>query len=359
MARLKNISKGRFLATIKCPLTGWNLRHRKIQAIEEDNFFHRFLADQGHVVGDLATEAWDEYLEGLGRPPGVNVDQVLKDNEITREDEDLWLQSAIDITEDALNNPDVWAIYEATVNIDNFTTRADILNKRIDKRTGEFYWEMVEVKSIVSLSLKEFPEEYMTAAKRGKHADSRKKYITDMAYTIMVLRRAGIKVRNAGLMNVNKAFTDDNSENFMAVSWDFVDQVEAIVAGWEADKKWEEIDAITRSDTPPWPQFSPRCKRCPSCTEAIDSKEHNYIIDIPNMGSQGMLDLFEDLVAADIFCIEDIPNKFWDSARSYQRRAGIVTHSTKTKRPYLNIKEGFEIAKIPGMDKISLKDYFK
>jgi len=343
MAKLKNISKGRFLATLKCALTGWRLRHREIQAIEEDDFFHKFLAEQGHIVGALATEAWDEYLFEKGKLPGLDVDEELRKRGITREDEDLWLQTAIEITEEALEDPDIWGIYEATVNIDDFTTRADILNKRVNENTGEIFWEMIEVKSIVSLSLKEFPEEYKAAAERGKHKDSRKKYITDMAYTIMVLKRYGVNVKRAGLMNVNKAYTDENKENFMAVSWGFSPQVMSIAEGWEEEGKWKEIETLTRSNTRPWPQFSPKCKRCPSCTGAIDAKGHNFIIDIPNMGSGGMLTNFENLVASDIFCIEDIPNKFWDSERAYPRRAGIVTESTKGRKPYLNIKEGFKI----------------
>jgi len=354
MAKLKNISKGRFLATLKCALTGWRLRHREIESIEDDDFFHKFLADQGHIIGALATEAWDEHLYEQGKPPGLDVDVVLADRGVTRADEDLWLQTAIEITEEALQDPDIWAIYEATVNIDNFTTRADILNKQINKKTGGYFWEMIEVKSIVSLSLKEFPKEYMEAARRAKHKDPRQRYIKDMAYTVMVLRRADIDVRKAGLMNVNKSYTDENKENFMTVSWEFAPEVKAIVKGWQEETwydtagkkrkgKWEEIETLTRSPTRPWPQFAPSCKRCPSCTAAIDSKSHNYILDIPNMGSAGMLEQFQDLVNADIFCIEDIPDKFWDSGRSYQRRAGIITESTKRKKPYLNTKEGFEI----------------
>lgn len=347
MANLKNISKGRFLETLRCPLTGWRLRHQEIESIAEDDFFSRFLAEQGHIIGALSTEAWDEYLFSQGKPPGVDVDEVLEDRGITRADGDLWLQTAIEITDEALEDPEVWAIYEATVNIDNFTTRADILNKSIDKETGETYWEMIEVKSIVSLSLKAFPVSYMTSKKKKTKApkDSRKKYVADMAYTVMVLRRAGIDVRRAGLLNVNKGYTDDSDENFMTVSWDFTAEAMAIYKGWEESGKWEEVETLTRSSTRPPPQFTPSCKRCPSCSGAIGAKDRNYITDIPNMGSRGMLELFQDLVNADIFCIEDIPNKFWGSDRSYPRRAGIVTECIKRGKTYVNIEEGFEIDK--------------
>jgi len=65
---LKELSKGRFLATLKCPLTGWNLRHDLIESIPTDDYLSQYLAAQGHIIGDLATYWFNAQLERNGKP---------------------------------------------------------------------------------------------------------------------------------------------------------------------------------------------------------------------------------------------------------------------------------------------------
>jgi hypothetical protein len=317
MKPLKNLSKGRFLMAQKCPLTAWRLRHREIEAIPEDDHFSQYLASQGHIIGEISTQWFDAYLGKYGKPPGVNIDEELERLGVTRANEEEWLQTSIDLTQEALNDPDVWAIYEATFNVSQtYTTRADIL-----ARIKGDVWNMIEVKSITE--------------KRDRD------YIPDMAYTTGILRLAGIEVKNIGLMRIDTGFLLDDVEqledideilDLLTITWKWQPMVEQTLAHFNANNIWLYVDQLTSSTEPPPPNFSSRCRQCPSCRK--DSEDLDSILSLPNLGHMG--NKFNQLKEVEIYHIRDIPKGFFSSRNSYEKTATIVTECVKHQKMYVS-----------------------
>lgn len=299
----------------KCPLTAWRLRHREIEAIPEDDHFSQFLADQGHIVGEIATHWFDVFLWEHKRPPGVNIDEELAARGVTRANEQLWLHTAIQLTQEALNDPDVSAIYEATFKVGNYVTRADIL-----ARVRGNIWNMIEVKSITE--------------KRDQD------YISDMAYTTAVLRSAGVVVKKIGLMRIDSDFILEDRDqldadgvlDLMQIVWQWQPAVEQTISSYNAMGMWQFVDHLTASPRRPPPNFLPSCRDCPSCRSSDETC--SSILDLPNLGH--MQNKFQELVSAGIYCITDIPDGFFSSRKSYEKTAAIVTESVKTGKIFVS-----------------------
>ena len=234
---------------------------------------------------------------------------------MTREDEEVWLQTAIELTQEALHDENVWAIYEATVNVGGtFTTRADILT-RAHKET----WNMIEVKSIMS------KREY--------------DYVIDMAYTTAVLRNAGIDVARVGLMRIDDDFVLDELEqletmdifDLMQISWKWQESVEQQINSFNASNAWNFIDHLTASPAPPPANFSLQCQKCPSCRRFDNCAT---VLELPNLGH--MQDRYFELMEAGIHCIQDIPDGFFSTRNSYEQTAAIVTSCVKQGKMYVS-----------------------
>lgn len=361
---LRSVSKGRFLATLVCPLMGWGLRHGLIESIPDDDHFSKFLATQGHVVGDYSTLAWDQLLVEKGLDPAiasVNVDDELARQGITRENPKRWLDASVEITNEALKNKDVMSIYEATVSVDSYTTRADILHRN----THRSRWQIIELKSITSYdSFTEQPYNYR---------DSRFKYLEDMAYTNMVFRRAGVPIKDVHLLNVNKActaanlkITSDHPQHnaFFNKSSEFNREINRQTLLFE--DLWDYVRDITCDPEPPQVEFGLSCKKCPMCVRYLDVKNNNYVFDIPFASSAGSLKTkLGRLIQANRHRLEDIPPYFFDELKPNYREnlreqtAAVVTESTQRQKPY--VRDTFSdgglprlLSTIPG-DELSLK----
>jgi len=356
---LKNLSKGRFLAaTRKCPLTAWRLRHREIVAIPEDDHDSMFRAQQGHIIGELATEWFDTYLGSHGLPPGVDIDECLKDEDVTRDDEEEWLRRSIELTQEHLADPNVWAIYEATFHMSGtYTTRADIL-ARVDDiachgwhdpSSGPYRpcWNMIEVKSI------------------GAGSSKMDEYYDDMAYTTGILRNVGLNVTKIGLMRIDSDFVledihqlddIDGLLDLLIIDWSVQGTVEQRINSFNVNEVWNRIDALTRDPQRPDHNFSPKCKSCVSCQEEIKKAvgDCQTILNLPYIGK--MPERFSCLVNHGIYCIEDVPDHFFVTPRhklkkatkrlpercvpkslnSYELRSAVVTRTTKENKKYIN-----------------------
>jgi hypothetical protein len=347
MAGLKHISKSRFLATLQCPLMGWGLRRELVHSIAPDDHFSRFIADQGHIVGDYATEAWDIYLEENGHDPttaSVNIDQELKENDVSRSDPEEWLRMSVELTREAMNDPRVLAIYEATVHINyndgrgGYTTRADILHRN----SPQLPWHIIEVKSIVSNNFR---------STKDDERDSRHKYIDDMAYTYMVFNRAKIPIVGISLLNINKGceepfcleitLNDPSPCAFFNRSGEFTEQVRQLAQDF--DKQWDYVLDITGGDQPET-HFSLLCKKCKMCRKYLG--DENFVFLLPNANSIGPLrNKLEYLISQGVYCVEDIPPYFLSmtkfdrqgriSESSYEQRAAIVAECIKQNKTFV------------------------
>jgi hypothetical protein len=324
---LKNLNKGRFIAFLTCRLKAWELRHEKIQSIDPEAHGDLFRAEQGHIIGDLATLWFDTLLTTNGKPKGVNIDKQLATLNITRENPDLWLQQGMLLTQQAMQDPSVFAIYEATFSNGSYTTRADIL-----ARTAAGSWNMIEVKSI------------------GEKAE--KSYIQDMAYTTGVLLGCGVALNKIGLMRIDREFTlqkvdwlDQPSKllNLLSINWGWQAEILQALAEFNAPQAphgynlWQIADLITSQPTPPSPNWHPDCKDCESCRAVFSRHPRCHpVIDLPYIGS--MFKKFQELKNLNVYCLEDVPVGFFELDSSHQRTAAIITESIKRNQIFVGKK---------------------
>jgi len=323
---LKNLNKGRFVAFLDCPLTAWRLRHGEIDSIDPEDEGSLFRARQGHIIGNLATMWFDALLVTSGkllpngRAASVNIDTELEARNITRENNaNLWLQQGILLTQQAMQNPNVVAIYEATFSCGSYVTRADIL-----ARSGRGYWNMIEVKSIQQ------KKEY--------------KYISDMAYTTRVLQCCGVLVDKIGLMRIDKDYILQSEPwlqqpsqllNLLEINWTLQEEVLMEIRKFDLANQWAIVDAITSSDQKPPAKWHPSCKKCESCREVYQSTDRcHLLLDVPHINDMG--EAFTRLATNKISCLEDVPAGFFGSKNSYTRTAAVIAESVKQNKMFVS-----------------------
>ncbi len=143
---MKNISKKIFLDAIACPTLGWLMRTGG-DGKQTLTLGERFREEQGTEVGQRAR---DLYPEGI----------LVKNKDLVAASEETW---------ELISDPGVSVIFEGTFLVDGYAAKTDILKRSDDG------WHMIEVKSSVN---------------------DKEEFIDDMAYSLMVLDNAGIKISN-------------------------------------------------------------------------------------------------------------------------------------------------------------------
>jgi len=184
MKDIPMLSKSRFLAGLQCHLRLWLQCYDRDLAVEVSPA-QQAVFDSGHEVGKLATRLY---------PDGV----------LIKEDH-LHHNEAVRSTLEAMQNPDVKAIYEAAFFYDDVRIRVDIL-----KRTGNEHWDLVEVKS--STKVKDV-------------------YYPDVAVQYYVLEGCGLKINRAGILHINNRYIYDGLQldlKAFFVYKDLADQVKSM-----------------------------------------------------------------------------------------------------------------------------------
>lgn len=153
---MKNISKNIFLKAIVCPTLGWLMRTGG-DVKQTLTLGERFRIEQGNEVGQRARGIY---------PEGILV-------------KNIDLLAASEETYELISNPCVSVIFEGTFLVDGYAAKADILKRSDDG------WHMIEVKSGVN---------------------DKEEFIDDMAYSLMVLDKAGLKISKASLLLIPKDF---------------------------------------------------------------------------------------------------------------------------------------------------------
>ena len=295
------------------------------------------------MIGDYSTQAWDNYLIERGHDPriaSVNVDAELARLGITREDPKKWLHESVRITQEALGDRNVMSIYEATVHIDSYTTRADILHRD----TTRLPWKIIELKSITSY-------DSFTSRPSG-YSDPRYKYIDDMAYTNMVFGRAGVPVQGVYLLNVNKGCNSVNlritsdqhsrstrRNSFFDMSTEFDQSITNQTLNF--NDLWDYVRDVTSDPEPPQVEFELSCKKCPMCVRYLDVENNNYIFNIPFASAAGSLKTkLNSLIRKNRYRLENIPPYFFSELRNgrdnlREQTAAVVTECTKQDKSYV------------------------
>ena len=130
--KIPMLSKSKYLAGLQCPLRLWHQCFNPGQASPVSPT-QQALFDTGHEVGRLATRLY---------PEGVLV-----------ETDPLRHEQAVKETLNAMQDPFVEAIYEASFSFDDVRVKVDILS-----RFGSRRWNLVEVKSSTRVKNEYLPD---------------------------------------------------------------------------------------------------------------------------------------------------------------------------------------------------------
>ena len=278
---MRKISKSIFLNSIVCPKLGWLMRRK--QVTQEPTLGEKFRIEEGNEIGMRARTLF---------PNGVLVDERN-------------LISAVETTQDLINDPNISEIFEGTFSFGNYVTKADVL-----RRISNDEWHMIEVKSSVN---------------------DRAEFIDDMAYTTMVIKQSGFSVSNISIMLMSRDFRLGMENEDLFVEIEHTDEVLNRVE--QIEVLMDEIDQLTISENMPEADLRFECKKCPLFKECQGQNIENHIFDIPRLSKSK----FDRLDESNIICIEDIPERFPLTANQsrvrvcVQSRQPYVSSSLKTK----------------------------
>src|SRR5262245_44667699 len=208
----KTLAKADFLAALQCRTQAWHgLRSDQEASTEADQF--RML--QGQEVGALAQRLF---------PGGTFVSGGSG-------------KSAIEVTRELIRDAQEGVFFEAKFRSDPFVAKTDILIREKGN------WHALEVKSSFSDT---------------NNIDG---LLDDLAYTVMVCRRAGLAIAKSSLVLLSRAFRRGDGPDRL---FEFLDKTKEITG---RVAKFEEVaDDMTKalqSDRPPVPVLVPACRTCP------------------------------------------------------------------------------------------------
>ncbi|MCL1972590.1 MAG: DUF2779 domain-containing protein [Endomicrobia bacterium] len=247
------INKTVFINYIDCPTLGWMTKRRMLPRLKELN--DKLLMLEGRNIHKLS---WALF------PDGVNAQ---KSEIITSE------QHTGQLIEE--NNK---IILEASFVSGGFSVRTDSLHKN-----DSGLWHLYEVKSGSKYKVK---------------------YVEDMAFSAMVLAKAGIKIENATLMHLSHDYRLGMNIENLFTSLDCTEKVAAKMQEYESisQKAFEDIE----SDTMPEPYLKRNCKNCPVFNTCMGKDVKNHIFDLPRLSGIAI----EELIALAADTIDKVPDDF-------------------------------------------------
>ena len=289
---MKNISKNIFLNTIGCPSLGWLLRSD--DGIDQLSYGSLSLGEQFRI---------EQGVEIGRRARGLYPDgHLISERELI---------SAARETEVLMSKIDTSVIFEATFLIDDYAVKADIL-----KNEGKG-WHLIEVKSDTNDKLE---------------------LLDDLAYSIMVINRAGLKILTASLLLISKDYRlgMDDQELFLEVDH----TPDGLLRSIQFDTRWDIVKEQTETETMPEPELLLECKKCQHLSECTAKDIENHILEIPRLSQKK----FDGLKELGIIRIEDIPPTF-DLTPNQAR----VRNSVILREPWISEELGiaFDVIKFP------------
>ncbi|HOT75392.1 MAG TPA: Dna2/Cas4 domain-containing protein, partial [Candidatus Wallbacteria bacterium] len=257
---MTNITKDIFLNSIDCLRRAWlMMREKEEGTVSELSAAERMRMEDGREIGSRARTLY---------PEGKLI-------------EEKSLKSAIKATGASISNDSLMALFEAAFLHDNLTARADIIVRESS------HWHLIEVKS-------------------GKEATN--EYIADIAYTMTVLRMAGLPITRASLMCVSGDYRLGMTDEALFSYFDVTVKAAEISDSFAG--KCPDICRTLASPSPPAPVWKPACKGCTYFENCTGSGIANPIFDLPRITAKTI----ERLVSQGIHAIEDISASFALSA---------------------------------------------
>ena len=268
MAKSKRrVNKATFLAGLICPTRGWLTRHAAAEATEGD----QLRMDEGLEVGRRARQLY---------PGGLLVDG-----------RDLTL--AAKRTRELLHDQRVSVIFEATFLVEPFAAKADIL-----VRSGRG-WKLLEVKS-------------------GSRPSA--EYVQDLAYTLMVARRAGVRIKAAGLLLLSTAFRLGMDDGQLFAEYDGTAEAQDFADTF--DEVWDDVAASVLAPRQPKPELIFACRNCPYFGDPCHTEAGaDHMFDLPRLSNS----LFKKLTSRKVTAISQIPDDLPLTPPQERVRRAVVT----------------------------------
>ena len=279
------LSKTRFISGSQCHLRLWNDTHARELASEPSATLQAIFAT-GQVVGELACE---RHLGGR---------LIAQDHRHTEE--------ALKETAHALDDETCPALFEAAFVHRGVLVRADII-----ERLPEGGWKLIEVKS----------------GTRAKEV-----FVQDLAIQVWVLQGAGLDLRDAGVLTLNRDYVYDGKHLDLGALFQFHPLMQELEQRQESPV--DQVDSMLSmlgADDPPNIAPGNHCftpYRCPyyaHCTRDLVALDHP-IEELPRLsaGASQRLHSMSILEVAEI--PEDFPLNLLQSVvrKSVQERRPIV-----------------------------------
>lgn len=234
MPNLKQtITKAAWLTAQQCLGMAWHGLHTGYEAPTEAELFRM---KQGQEIGRLARELY---------PRGT---WVLSSNG----------KGPAEITRDLLADASVEVLFEAAVQAGPFVAKADIL-----ARNGSG-WHVLEVKSSFS-DTKKVPD-----------------LIDDLAYTVMVFRRAGLPVDKASLVLLSRDYRYGDATDRLFDTIDWTDDVNKRVSEFETEA--DSVAGVLFDETQPVPALVSACRDCASYKgECLGAGFAHTVLELPRL----------------------------------------------------------------------------
>jgi CRISPR/Cas system-associated exonuclease Cas4 (RecB family) len=227
------LSKSEWLAAQQCLTMAWFSLRKGLAALSEADLFRM---EQGKEVGSLARTLY---------PNGILVSKTDA-------------KSAASLTQDLIADPSIETLFEAAFSHGAFVARADIL-RRLDGG-----WHVLEVKSSFS------------------DTSSIKDLVDDLAYTVMVLKRAGLSVTKASLVLLSRTFRFGDIPTSL---FEIVEKtVEANQRAIEFENAADNIAKILFDSTSPPAVLVSACRSCNFFDEScLGSGVAHTVLEIPSL----------------------------------------------------------------------------
>lgn len=265
MSNRPTLSKSRFLFGSQCHLRLWYDFHARDLATDPGTSLQAIF-DTGHEVGELACKRY---------PGGHFVAQT-----------HVQITEALAETRQVLEHGTAPALFEAAFEHQGLLTRADII-----ERLTSGGWRLIEVKSTTSL---------------------KEVFVLDVAFQLSVLRGAGLDVREAAVMTLDRSYVYDGKKLDLKKLFklhDVLEQCEYLLDTVRGDA--QEMQDLVSVEEPPTVQTGDQCFTpydCPyfeHCSR-IDVHPDHGLHELPTLRSTRRAQLNE----AGIEEIRDIPNDF-------------------------------------------------
>ncbi len=275
---MKSISKKVFLNALVCPSLGWVLRSSEpVQELSKEalGLGEQLRIEQGAEIGRRARSLY---------PGGILLDQQNPSAAAKRTSQVL-----ADRTSDTL--------FEATFLIDEYAAKSDVLMR---EKKG---WRLVEVKS---------------------SANDKAELLDDLAFTSMVLMRAGLDIQSASVKLVSKDYRLGMDDTALFSEVDHTD--DALIRATEFSRFWDEVQKLTSAASMPKPELRLECKKCSLFSRCVGDGIENHVLEIPRLSQKK----FDALRVLGIDRIEDIPEQFGLTENQERVRGCVVS-----KKPWV------------------------